>query len=171
MSVRGVSKKPKILSGERKRVFLLMESVQIYPRGFFHRVQRRCVCRQNIKTRRKPLKKWVIFIALQFRYTFYRPQTKRLRARKIGLQYKIRKGWKQIWGRFSNPWHWVERTYKTTVISRLCRSSVVPTILPLASLAMRFATTGKPSHKQNLLKTSKTVDTYNKCPVLKDLSN
>ena len=30
-------------------------------------------------------------IALQFRYTFYRPQTKRLRARKIGLHYKIRK--------------------------------------------------------------------------------
>ena len=30
-------------------------------------------------------------IALQFRYTFYRPQTKRLRARKIGLQCKIRK--------------------------------------------------------------------------------
>ena len=29
-------------------------------------------------------------IALQFRYTFYRPQTKRLRARKIGLQYEIR---------------------------------------------------------------------------------
>ena len=53
------------------------------------KVQRRCVCRQNIKTRRKPLKKWVILIALQFRYTFYRPQTKRLRARKIGLQYKI----------------------------------------------------------------------------------
>ena len=26
---------------------------------------------------------------LQFRYTFYRPQAKRLRARKIGLQYKI----------------------------------------------------------------------------------
>ena len=54
-----------------------------------YRVQRRCVCRQNIKTRRKPLKKWVILIALQFRYTLYRPQTKRLRARKIGLQYKI----------------------------------------------------------------------------------
>ena len=33
--------------------------------------------------------KWVILIALQFRYTFYRPQTKRLRARKITLQYKI----------------------------------------------------------------------------------
>ena len=48
-------------------------------------------------------KKLVILIALQFRYTFYRPQTKRLRARKIGLQYKIRKGRKQIWGRFSNP--------------------------------------------------------------------
>ena len=31
----------------------------------------------------------VILIALQFRHTFYRPQTKRLRARKIGLQYKI----------------------------------------------------------------------------------
>ena len=31
-------------------------------------------------------KKWVILIALQFRYTFYRPQTKRLWARKIGLQ-------------------------------------------------------------------------------------
>ena len=30
-----------------------------------HRVQRRCVCRQNIKTRRKPLKKSVILIALQ----------------------------------------------------------------------------------------------------------
>ena len=28
-------------------------------------------------------------IALQFRYAFYRPQTKRLRAHKIGLQYKI----------------------------------------------------------------------------------
>ena len=42
------------------------------------------------ETRRKPLKKWVILIALQFRYTFYRPQTKRLRARKIGLQYFTR---------------------------------------------------------------------------------
>ena len=31
-------------------------------------------------------------IALQFRYTFFRPQTKRLRARKIGLQYKILPG-------------------------------------------------------------------------------
>ena len=70
-----------------------------------HRVQRRCVCRLNIKTRRKPLKRWVILIALQFGFTFYRPQTKRLRARKIGLQYKIRKGRKQIWGRFSNPWN------------------------------------------------------------------
>ena len=38
----------------------------------------------------KFLKKWAILIALQFRYTFYIPQTKRLRARKIGLQYKIR---------------------------------------------------------------------------------
>ena len=28
---------------------------------------------------------WVILIALQFRYTFYRQQTKRLRARKIGF--------------------------------------------------------------------------------------
>ena len=33
----------------------------------------------------KTSEKWVILIALQFRYTFYRPQTKRLRARKIGL--------------------------------------------------------------------------------------
>ena len=46
----------------------------------------------------KTSERWVILIALQFRYTFYRPQTKRLRARKIGLQYKIRKGRKQIWG-------------------------------------------------------------------------
>ena len=55
-------------------------------------------------------KKWVILIALQFRYKFYWPQTKRLRARKIGLQYNIRKGRKQIWGRFSNPWNsnWIE---------------------------------------------------------------
>ena len=45
----------------------------------------------------------IILIALRFRYTFYRPQTKRLRARKMGLQYKIRNGRKQIWGRFSNP--------------------------------------------------------------------
>ena len=37
----------------------------------------------------KTSEKWVILIALQFRYTFYRPQTKRLRARKIGLQYNI----------------------------------------------------------------------------------
>ena len=35
-------------------------------------------------------KKLVILIALQFRYTLYIPQTKRLRAREIGLQYKIR---------------------------------------------------------------------------------
>ena len=34
----------------------------------------------------KTSEKWVILIALQFRYTFYRPQTKRPRARKIGLQ-------------------------------------------------------------------------------------
>ena len=33
----------------------------------------------------KTSEKWVILIALQFRYTFYRPQTKRLRARKIGF--------------------------------------------------------------------------------------
>ena len=39
----------------------------------------------------KPLNKWVILIMLHFHYTFYRPQTKRLRAGKIGLQYKIRK--------------------------------------------------------------------------------
>ena len=54
----------------------------------------------------KTSEKWVILIALQFRLcgcTFYIPQTKRLRARKIGLQYKIRKGRKQIWGRFSIP--------------------------------------------------------------------
>ena len=36
----------------------------------------------------KTSEKWVILIALQFRYTSFRPQTKRLRARKIGLQYK-----------------------------------------------------------------------------------
>ena len=53
----------------------------------------------------KTSEKWVILIALQFRYIFYRLQTKRLRARKIGLQYKIRKGRKQIWDRFSNPWN------------------------------------------------------------------
>ena len=44
-------------------------------------------------------------IALRFRYTFCIPQIKRLRARKIGLQYKIRKGRKLIWDRFSNPWN------------------------------------------------------------------
>ena len=33
------------------------------------------------QTRRKPLKKMVILIALKFRYTFYLPQTKRLRDR------------------------------------------------------------------------------------------
>ena len=35
------------------------------------------------RTRRKPLKKWVILIALQFRYTFCMLETKRLRALKI----------------------------------------------------------------------------------------
>ena len=39
----------------------------------------------------KTSEKWAILIALQFRYAWYRPQTKRLRAREIGLQYKIRK--------------------------------------------------------------------------------
>ena len=33
----------------------------------------------------KTSEKWVILIALQFRYTFYRPQTKRLRARKMRI--------------------------------------------------------------------------------------
>ena len=42
-------------------------------------------------------------------------------------------------------------------------------MLSLASLAVHFDTTGKPLHKQNLLKISKTVDMYNKCPVLKDV--
>ena len=41
----------------------------------------------------KTSEKWVILIALtialQFRYTFCIPQAKRLRTRKIGLQYKI----------------------------------------------------------------------------------
>ena len=32
---------------------------------------------------------WVILIALQFRYTFYRQQTKRLRARKIGFTFYL----------------------------------------------------------------------------------
>ena len=48
---------------------------------------------RRLLERQKPSKtseKWVILITLQFRYTFYRPQTKRLRARKIGLQYKVR---------------------------------------------------------------------------------
>ena len=39
--------------------------------------------------RSKTSEKWVILITLQFRYTFYRLQTKRLRARKIGLQYTL----------------------------------------------------------------------------------
>ena len=39
-----------------------------------------CLSLEHVKTRRKPLEKWVILIALQYRYTFYRPQTKRLRA-------------------------------------------------------------------------------------------
>ena len=34
----------------------------------------------------KTSEKWVILIALQFRYTFYTPKTKRPRAREIGLQ-------------------------------------------------------------------------------------
>ena len=61
------------------------------------------------------------------------------------------------------------RGARQLISSRLRHSSVVPTVLPLASLAVRFATTGKPLHKRNLLKTSKTADMYNKCPVLKDL--
>ena len=46
-----------------------------------------------------------------------------------------------------------ERTFKATVISsRLRHSSVVSTVLPLASLAVRFATAEKPLHKRNLPK-------------------
>ena len=45
---------------------------------------------QNIEEQAQATKKWLLLIALQFRYTFYRPQTTRLRARKIGLQYEIR---------------------------------------------------------------------------------
>lgn len=42
----------------------------------------------------------------------------------------------------NNTWHWVERRYKATVLSsRLRHSSVVPTVLPFASLAGSFATT------------------------------
>ena len=51
--------------------------------------------------------------------------------------------------------------HKATVISsQLRHSSVVPTVLPLASLAVCFVTTGETLHKQNLRKTSKTVDMY-----------
>ena len=42
-------------------------------------------------------------IALQFRYTFYRPQTKRLRARKIALQYKIWPGGNKFVADFRIP--------------------------------------------------------------------
>ena len=41
------------------------------------------------QNRSKTSEKWVILITLQFRYTLYRLQTKRLRARKIGLQYTL----------------------------------------------------------------------------------
>ena len=41
------------------------------------------------QNRSKTSEKWVILITLQFRYTFYRLQTNRLRARKIGLQYTL----------------------------------------------------------------------------------
>ena len=52
--------------------------------------------------------------------------------------------------------------HKATVISsRLHHSWVVPTVFPLASLAVCFATTRETLHKQNLRKTSKTVDMYN----------
>ena len=57
----------------------------VYPQG----PEEMCLSLEH-QTPSKTSEKWVILIALQFRYTFYRPQTKRLRARKIGLQYKIR---------------------------------------------------------------------------------
>ena len=59
----------------------------------------------GLNERRYKLFLYVTCLQTQFRYTFYIPQTKRLRAHKIGSQYKIRKGRKQIWGRFSNPWN------------------------------------------------------------------
>ena len=48
-----------------------------------------CLSLEHQNPSEKPLKKWGILIALQFRYTFFRPSTKRLRARKIGLHYKL----------------------------------------------------------------------------------
>ena len=44
----------------------------------------------DYQTPSKTSEKWVISIALQFRYTFYRPQTKRLRARKIRYGINLR---------------------------------------------------------------------------------
>ena len=48
-----------------------------------------CLSLEHQNPSEKPLQKWGILIALQFRYTFFRPPTKRLRARKIGLHYKL----------------------------------------------------------------------------------
>ena len=53
-------------------VHFILDNYDSNDRRTIHRIQRRCVY-YNIKTCRKPLKKWVILIVLQFRYTFYKP--------------------------------------------------------------------------------------------------
>ena len=70
-----------------------------------HRVQRRCLSLEHQSSSKISEKKKGLFWSRYSFVTFYRAPSKRLRARKIGLQYKIRKGRKQIWGRFSNPWN------------------------------------------------------------------
>ena len=70
---------PGLLSGKTSRV-----TAPIVPQG----PEEMCLSLEHQKLS-KTAEKWVILIALQFCYTFYRPQTKRLRARKIGLQPSV----------------------------------------------------------------------------------
>ena len=86
------------------KMILFEKKYQTFDTVFHHQMKHCISCLiYYIKTRRKPVKKWVILIALQFRYTFYRPQTKRQRARKIGLQYKIRKDLVRLFTRHFVP--------------------------------------------------------------------
>ena len=51
----------------------------------------------------KTSEKWVILIALQFRYTFYRPQTKRLGLARLAYTIKYGKGGNKFGADFRIP--------------------------------------------------------------------
>ena len=66
---------------------MLLSSIILFYQIHAQALEKMCLSLEH-QTRRKPLKTWLILIALQFRYTFY-TANQRLRARKIGLESNL----------------------------------------------------------------------------------